>query len=140
VELGQDLADKLILPTAVINYTLSTKEDPSLVHPVHVKSAGLVVKHILSESELSHIQRFSLFLILFRFIIIGHSAGAHLGSLLVINSDFLDLVYRERIVGMVGVEGIYNINGLYEKFGHIPMYKEMIEMAFTDNRTVFSFF
>jgi acetyl esterase/lipase len=89
------------LPTAVINYTLSTKEDPSLVHPCHVISAGQVIKHIMDESyEMSHISSF---------IIVGHSAGAHLAALLVINSTYLDLAYRLRIHGMVGVDGIFLI-------------------------------
>jgi hypothetical protein len=37
---------------------------------------------------------------------------------------------------MVGVEGIYNIAGFSDKFGHLPMYKEIIEMAFTDSVSV----
>jgi hypothetical protein len=62
VEIGHALADTLSLPVAVVNYKLSTKEDPSLIYPVHVTSCGDVVKHVLEESELSHIQRLILLL------------------------------------------------------------------------------
>jgi hypothetical protein len=49
---------------------------------------------------------------------------------------FLDLVAREMIVGIVGVQGIYDIPGIINSFGHIQMYQDFTRMAFTDDEKV----
>lgn len=136
MEIGQGLADTLVLPAAVINYTLSTKEDPSIVHPAHVLSAGSVIKYILDDTMMNHIQRFPFSFFTSRFIIVGHSAGAHIATFLVLNSSYLSLSSRDRIVGVVGVEGIYNIPGFDKKFGHLEMYREIVDMAFGESEFV----
>jgi alpha-glucuronidase len=40
------------------------------------------------------------------------------------------------IVGIVGVQGIYDIPGIIETYGHIQMYQDFTRMAFTDDEKV----
>ncbi|KAL3895310.1 MAG: hypothetical protein SGCHY_004777 [Lobulomycetales sp.] len=122
-DLGVRLAETCKIDTYLINYTLSTKADPSLVHPCHVESCADALRRLVKEQKAIK-----------KLVLIGHSAGAHLASLLVLDSTFADL--RPFILGVVGVQGIYDIPLLVATFGHIPMYQEFVRMAFSNDEQV----
>jgi acetyl esterase/lipase len=119
VDVGQSLADTSLMPTVVMNHTLSVKGDPTSIHPIHVLSCGEVIKHILSTDRINRVRDWKMR----KCVLIGHSSGAHLAALLVLDPVFLDLQTREMIVGIVGVQGIYDIPGIIETYGHIQMYQ-----------------
>lgn len=85
-----------------------------------------------------------------RYVIVGHSCGATLALQVAMNAavpwnnaggstDGNAGEERERIgcplpVGIVGVEGIYDIDLLLHDYSNVPAYREFIESAFGDFR------
>lgn len=115
------------ITTACINYTLSSKDAPERVHPCHIKSAASVIADLAKCYQ--------------KLYLIGHSAGAHLASLLVLEPKWLlehenGLKTWQQIEGVIGVEGIYDIPKLIRTHGHIPMYLEFTTMAFTADESI----
>jgi hypothetical protein len=132
VDVGQSLADSSLMPTVVMNHTLSVKGDPTSIHPIHALSCGEVLKWILSTSQINRVRDWKMR----KCVLIGHSSGAHLAALLVLDPVYLELLNRKMIVGIVGVQGIYNIPGIIKSYGHIQMYQDFTRMAFTNDEKV----
>ncbi|KAJ1897927.1 hypothetical protein LPJ71_006267 [Coemansia sp. S17] len=107
------------LAVAVINYGLSQRTPDSIRHPAHLHDTIKAVQFLVSSDYPNNhlINRNNIYLL-------GHSAGAHLASLMVL-SDQLDCIASIR--GVLGVGGIYDIPGLLELY---PDYADFIDMAF----------
>ncbi|KAJ2819662.1 hypothetical protein GGI24_004716 [Coemansia furcata] len=107
------------LAVAVINYGLSQRTPDSIRHPAHLQDAIKAVQFLVHGDYPGKqlVNSDSTYLI-------GHSAGAHLATLMVL-SDQLDCIASIR--GVVGVGGIYDIPGLLELY---PDYADFIDMAF----------
>ncbi|KAJ2868487.1 hypothetical protein GGH94_000019 [Coemansia aciculifera] len=109
------------LAVAVINYGLSQRTPDSIRHPAHLHDAIKAVQFLVNGDkdypDKYLIDRSNIYLI-------GHSAGAHLASLMVLSNQ-LDCIASIR--GVLGVGGIYDIPGLLELY---PDYADFIDMAF----------
>ncbi|KAF8321724.1 alpha/beta-hydrolase [Clavulina sp. PMI_390] len=119
---------------AVPNYRLS----PAVKHPVHTDDIYDALKFLLSPHPHPDIPNFTYSQIW----VAGHSAGAHIASSLVLcapeptaqtsqlshpDSDLDDV--RHRITGIIGLEGIYDIDMLLKSFPSL-FYRTFIEQAF----------
>ncbi|KAJ2493165.1 hypothetical protein IWW37_000815 [Coemansia sp. RSA 2050] len=105
---------------AVINYRLSQCTPDSIRHPTHLQDATKAVQFLVHNNDYPArhlIDTNNVYLI-------GHSAGAHLASLMVLG-DQLDCIASIR--GVLGVGGIYDIPDLLELY---PDYSDFIDMAF----------
>ncbi|KAJ2721414.1 hypothetical protein GGI07_003979 [Coemansia sp. Benny D115] len=61
--------------------------------------------------------------------VIGHSAGAHLATLAVLQGDNAEWI--SSIKSVLGIGGIYDIPGLLSRY---PSYLDFVDMAFTPNQ------
>lgn len=102
------------IAVASINYRLSQK-DNQIKHPDHLNDCQSALHYLLSRPEGFQ-----------NLYLVGHSAGAHLATMLALSS-FKDEKINEKIRGIVGVSGIYDIPKLLEEY---PDYLDFIEMAF----------
>lgn len=93
------------------NYRLS----PKVKHPTHIEDAASAVKWVWDNITSIGGDTSRIFLA-------GHSAGAHLASLLVTDNKYLSDkgILTENIAGVIGISGVYliapNPNGASEKF------------------------
>lgn len=125
---------------AVPNYRLS----PVVKHPVHTDDIHTALQLLLSPFRLSHIlgmdptpsfEYSSVW-------IAGHSAGAHIAATLVLSASHFapspesdherDPSMLSRITGVIGIQGIYDIDLLLENFPS-DFYRGFIEQAFGDH-------
>ena len=114
------------LATAVIGYRLSHKDEPALVHPCHIQDCALAVKWIHEHGE-QHLgfKPDKLYLS-------GHSAGGQLTGLLTLCPEYLNSPsVQASIKGVIGIEGIYDIPKLIERW---PEYSDFVELAFTTDK------
>lgn len=129
---------------AVPNYRLS----PTVKHPVHTRDVHQALQFLLRSSDSgsgsSQDIHTRLTLPSFRYSevwIAGHSAGAHIAASLVLSPpssvphSHLDLAEGDtndvlrRITGIIGIEGIYDIDALMDSFPS-PFYRGFVEQAF----------
>ncbi|KAJ2028151.1 hypothetical protein IWW57_002295 [Coemansia sp. S610] len=105
---------------AVINYGLSQHTPDSIRHPAHLQDAIKAVQFLVHNRDYParHLVDTN------NVYLVGHSAGAHLASLMVLSNE-LDCIASVR--GVLGVGGIYDIPGLLELY---PDYSDFIDMAF----------
>ena len=85
-------------------------------HPAHIQDAKEAVDY-LKANKLGPYDPSRIFLI-------GHSAGAHIAMMLV-----LDPVFETKVAGVIGAQGIYDLNLLLKTF---PSY-DFVAQAFGDD-------
>lgn len=138
VDMATNLAKATGNVVAVVNYTLSiaaTKDGPVLrrvQHPKHVQDVAQALGYLYvnAKSYGSYAPD--------RIYLVGHSAGGQITGLLVLRPDlYLNSVDRElslkegtlhsAIRGVVGVEGIYDLRSLLEKW---PSYRDFVIQGF----------
>ncbi|KAJ1678145.1 hypothetical protein EV182_004680 [Spiromyces aspiralis] len=110
------------IAVAVINYTLSTKDKPDVIHPTHLVDCWLAVEWLAANGTRYGYDGEKLHLV-------GHSAGGHLTGLLALSppSETVARVVRS----VTGISGIYDVPGLVAKW---PTYVDFVEMAFGDDQ------
>ncbi|KAJ1835954.1 hypothetical protein LPJ63_000670 [Coemansia sp. RSA 2711] len=111
------------LAVAVINYRLSTSDAGSIKHPGHLNDVMAAVKFLVTDQSYpgrSIVDRTRVFLV-------GHSAGAHLSTLMALKPGF---EYMSSVQGVLGIGGIYDIPQLLKDN---PSYVEFIDMAFASD-------
>ncbi|KAF9286671.1 Kynurenine formamidase [Mortierella alpina] len=140
VDLAKNLAESTRDTVAVVNYTLSIadiKDDPTSVpsraqHPKHVQDVARALGYLYVQAkEHGGYNRDHIYLV-------GHSAGGQITGLLALRPD-LYLVPVEvelglpkgslhrAIRGVVGVEGIYNVDQLLKTW---PSYRDFVIQGF----------
>ncbi|KAJ2896390.1 hypothetical protein GGI21_001681 [Coemansia aciculifera] len=112
------------IAVASINYGLSQRTADSIRHPAHLHDAIQAVQFLANANQTypgKHLIDTS------NIYLIGHSAGAHLATLMVLGAagDKLDCLASIR--GVLGAGGIYDIPGLLELY---PDYADFVDMAF----------
>ncbi|KAJ1958040.1 hypothetical protein EC988_000518 [Linderina pennispora] len=119
VELSRDR-----LAVAVINYRLSVRGDPATMHPMHLNDTVSAVEFLVAGQYpgSDRVDTGSVYLV-------GHSAGAQLAGALVLQEHVFAL--GRRIRGVVGVGGIYNLDGLLQAY---PSYSDFVDMAFAKDQ------
>ncbi|RKP38856.1 Alpha/Beta hydrolase protein [Dimargaris cristalligena] len=141
-QLGQTLSAKYGLAVACINYRLSTLEKAvpdapagtplasRCYHPTHVLDTARAVAFLMTHGHLLGFDPK-------RIVLSGHSAGAHLISLLALQPDLylnpaLDETYQfdhyyQCIRGVLGAAGLYHLPLFIETY---PPYVEFMRQAF----------
>ncbi|CAO3616483.1 unnamed protein product [Mucor fragilis] len=111
---------------ASVNYRLSLKENgeqPTIQHPDHIIDVGKAVEHLYNHPTEQYDPK--------QIYLVGHSAGAHIAMMLLLDSK---LPYHQYIAGIIGVSGIYDIPLLVKTF---PSYLDFIEQAFGSDQATF---
>jgi acetyl esterase/lipase len=106
---------------AAMNYRLSGRGGPR--HPAHVEDAAAAFVTLRKNARRWRLDPA-------RLSVGGHSAGAHMSALLALDPRYLGAAGArvENIAGIVGLEGIYDVPALIERW---PDYRSMfIEAAF----------
>jgi acetyl esterase/lipase len=143
VDLAKNLADSTRDVVAVVNYTLSiatVKDDPTSVppqaqHPKHVQDVAKALGYLYNNAQGNGGYAPD------RIFLVGHSAGGHITGLLTLRPDlYLDPVDQElglekgtlhsAIRGVIGVEGIYNVDRLLKKW---PSYRDFVVQGFGED-------
>ncbi|KAJ1667051.1 hypothetical protein EV178_001772 [Coemansia sp. RSA 1646] len=110
---------------AAINYRLSVHGDKGTMHPMHLDDAATAVSFLLAPGTCypgnDRINSNRTFLV-------GHSAGAHLATMMVLQPHPKVAGSLLSIDGVLGVGGIYDIPGLLDTNSS---YSDFIDMAFT---------
>jgi len=113
---------------AVINYRLSPKKKNSFQHPQHTLDCAAAIHWLKKNSKSYHYSPSKIFLF-------GHSAGAHMSSLLILDPSYLghySETIEDSIKGIIGIEGIYDLIQLDKDW---PNYKDyFIEFAFGNDK------
>ncbi|KAJ2665298.1 hypothetical protein IWW48_000186 [Coemansia sp. RSA 1200] len=110
---------------AAINYRLSVRGDAQTRNPMHLNDVLAAIRFLTAlgakypGSDRVNVRRT---------VLVGHSAGAHLAMLVVLQQRS-----ATAIVGVVGVGGIYDIPELVATY---PSYADFIDMAFTETQRV----
>ncbi|KAL9538669.1 hypothetical protein MBANPS3_010763 [Mucor bainieri] len=113
---------------ASVNYRLSLKENdkqPTIQHPDHIIDVGKAVEYLYNHPAASEQYNPK------QIYLVGHSAGAHIAMMLLLDTA---LPYHQYIAGIIGVSGIYDIPLLVKTF---PSYLDFIEQAFGSNQSAF---
>ena len=97
--LGRNLA-RTGLAVAIINYRLS----PEVRHPEHARDVARALVWVYKQSEVYGWHRKKIFLM-------GHSAGAHLSSLIAVDPSYLDEhgLKTDVVRGVVAISGVYDL-------------------------------
>jgi len=85
----------------VLVHIMHRVEKKQNAHPVHVTDIAKCMQWISHESPRWEKKRP-------KFVLVGHSAGAHLCALVTLNPRFLDESIREQIKGVVCISGLYS--------------------------------
>ncbi|MCK5833854.1 alpha/beta fold hydrolase [bacterium] len=110
---GATLSDQEGFVTVVISYSLSDSLHPDISHPDHMLDVAQAFKWTVDNIEEYGGDPS-------RIIVMGHSAGAHLATLLATNTRFLDTlsIDIENIKAVISFNmGIYDIPKLYSDCG-----------------------
>ncbi len=117
---------------ASINYRLSpypdhptnpsSTSDPgrSAQHPDHIHDVLAALRHLQNKYGFGE-----------RYLLVGHSAGATLAFQVAMGS--WDSESNNKVIkpiGILGIEGVYDIGALVEHYKHVPMYGEIVTNAF----------
>ncbi|KAG0060977.1 Kynurenine formamidase [Linnemannia elongata] len=143
VDLAQNLANSTGDIVAVVNYTLSIadiKDDPTSVpararHPKHVQDVATALGYLYTHAAEHGNYNPD------RLILVGHSAGGQITGLLALRPDlYLEPVETDlglprgtlhnAIRGVVGVEGIYNVDRLLKVW---PDYRDFVVQGFGED-------
>jgi kynurenine formamidase len=119
---------KAIAGFASINHRLS----PYPEHPIYPSSPGDCSRNAKHPDHLVDVSKALIFLedkygIGSGFLLVGHSAGATLAFQIQEQFEGLNIPIP---LGVLGVEGIYNIPELVKTYESIPAYREFVENAF----------
>lgn len=98
-------------------------EQPTIQHPDHIIDVGKAVEHLYNHPTEQYDPK--------QIYLVGHSAGAHIAMMLLLDSK---LPYHQYIAGIIGVSGIYDIPLLVKTF---PSYLDFIEQAFGSDQATF---
>lgn len=120
--LGMNFAKKRFV-TVVINYRLS----PQVKHPAHIQDCAAAFAWVYKNISKYGGEPSMIF-------VMGHSAGGHLATLLALDPQYLK-AYKltpENICGVIGVSGLYHLDGLK----NYPFFRKMMSDAFGIDATV----
>ncbi|GAA5799169.1 hypothetical protein HPULCUR_004579 [Helicostylum pulchrum] len=103
--------------TASINYRLSLNDDTSVQHPGHILDVGEGIEYLYQEYK--------------NIYLVGHSAGAHIAAMLLLDTE---LSFHKYICGILGVSGIYDLPLILHDF---PTYLDFVAQAFGTDATTY---
>ncbi|KAJ2853415.1 hypothetical protein FB639_006544, partial [Coemansia asiatica] len=112
---------------ALVNYRLSTRNPDSVRHPDHLNDVRAAVEFLITNQEYPGselIDKNNVFLV-------GHSAGAHLAMMTVLDNCEQQKKWLGSIKGVFGIGGIYDIPALLEQY---PSYSDFVGMAFSQEQ------
>ncbi|CAG8562341.1 7578_t:CDS:1 [Diversispora eburnea] len=121
--MGHNLCESSHFAIAIVNYRLSTKENPEIKHPIHVQDVASSIYWISQHGKEYGFQETMIYLA-------GHSVGAFISGQLIFIPEFLDShnpKLSEYIKGVIGIQGIYDVYSLFQIW---PEYIKYIEPAF----------
>lgn len=98
-------------------------EQPTIQHPDHIIDVGKAVEHLYNHPTEQYDPK--------QIYLVGHSAGAHIAMMLLLDTK---LPYHQYVQGVIGVSGIYDIPLLVKTF---PSYLDFIEQAFGSDQSTF---
>ncbi|MFP4459640.1 MAG: alpha/beta hydrolase fold domain-containing protein [Candidatus Zixiibacteriota bacterium] len=111
--LGQILADEEELITVIISYRLSDSLHPEVTHPDHIEDVAQAF-HWTYENIGEYGGTAD------KIFVMGHSAGAHLSTLLGTNTSYLEATgsAESQIQGIISFSlGVYDMPGLWHELG-----------------------
>lgn len=76
-------------------------------HPVHVKDIACCIQRVCENLESCDSTPI---------LLLGHSAGAHIASLVSLNAEYLQTCYLNRIRGVVAISGVYSFWRMQDSF------------------------
>jgi acetyl esterase/lipase len=114
----------------VYNCRLSLKKEGQEVsdiqHPDHIMDVGKSIEFLYNNNNTATTLYNPK-----KMYLVGHSAGAHIASMLLLDTS---IPYHQYIQGIIGVSGIYDIPLLVKTF---PSYMDFIEQAFCSKEGFF---
>lgn len=119
------------LAAAVINYRLSSAgADPPVRHPDHTADCAAAIAWLRRNAAAHGFSADALF-------VLGHSAGAHMAGLMVLDDSYLRAVGEapSAIRGVVGLNGIYDLPALLAEY---PDYASFLVPAFGEDRAAWA--
>ncbi len=121
LKIGPSLANELVtwgVAVALVRYRLG----PARQHPVQVQDVAAAVAYLVREADRYGYDAKQIYLA-------GHSAGAHLASLIALDGRYLTLhgMAPNSLAGVIGISGIYNLTGRAELS---PEQREVIQEIF----------
>ncbi|MCJ1357206.1 MAG: hypothetical protein MMC33_007202 [Icmadophila ericetorum] len=129
-------AELPIAGVASLNYRLSpyphhgtdpsSPDDPArnAQHPAHIEDVLTAIEWLQRKYEIGN-----------KYVVVGHSCGATLAFQVVMRKwlppgETADGDAMKLPVAVIGVEGIYDLRMLEEKYSAVPMYHQFLEAAF----------
>ncbi|KAI8093133.1 Alpha/Beta hydrolase protein [Halteromyces radiatus] len=113
---------------AVTNYRLSLREtpeqQPKVQHPNHIQDTFEALTFLYNTPPTLTYDKENVFLV-------GHSAGAHIATMLILDPQLYSLSF---IRGIVGADGIYDLPLLLRTF---PTYLDFVSQAFGPDSTTY---
>ncbi|CAG8691141.1 35829_t:CDS:1 [Gigaspora margarita] len=116
--LGKSISSLTNFVVALINYR--TSNTPEIKHPMHINDVAAAIYWIYSNCDKYGYRSDSMYLV-------GHSVGAFLSAQLIFIPEYRIKELSNSIRGVVGIEGIYDIPTLLERW---PDYTRFVEPAF----------
>lgn len=98
-------------------------EQPTIQHPDHIIDVGKAIEYLYNNPTEQYNPK--------QIYLVGHSAGAHIALMLLLD---IKLPYHKYIEGVVGVSGIYDIPLLVKTY---PSYLDFIAQAFGPDHSTF---
>ncbi|CAO3609963.1 unnamed protein product [Cunninghamella blakesleeana] len=125
-QLAMDLA-KQGFTVAVTNYRLSLRdkpdEQPKIQHPCHIQDTYEALTFLHNNHDNNHPKVYDKN----KVFLVGHSAGAHMATMLLLEPTQYSIPF---VKGIIGADGIYDIPLLLKTF---PDYMDFISQAFGMN-------
>ncbi|KAI9481453.1 MAG: Alpha/Beta hydrolase protein [Benjaminiella poitrasii] len=113
-------------PLIVLSLKKDGQDKSPIQHPNHIMDVGKSIAYLF-DMQSSQDRKYDPEQI----YLVGHSAGAHIASMLLLDTQ---LPYHQYIQGIVGVSGIYDIPLLLKRS---PSYIDFIEQAFGPDRATY---
>ncbi|KAI8060846.1 Alpha/Beta hydrolase protein [Gongronella butleri] len=122
-KLGQALCEQGF-SVALPNYRLSLLEEgkPLVHHPAHIEDIAAALQFLHATPPVANAYDPS------KMILVGHSAGAHIATMLLLDEKYNTDPY---LAGIVGADGIYDLPLLLRTF---PDYLDFISQAFGNDQ------
>ncbi|KAI8881316.1 alpha/beta-hydrolase [Backusella circina FSU 941] len=109
---------------ASVNYRLSLKGPDNIQHPSHIVDVAQALQYLANASHTSYDPQ--------KIYLVGHSAGAHIITMLLLDDTFH---CTHLIRGLIGTDGIYDLPLLVDRY---PSYLDFIAQAFGNDTSTYA--
>jgi acetyl esterase/lipase len=93
----------VLVTVAILVHVMRRSETKKNAHPAHANDITACINWAVNNANGPLLQANA-----YKVILLGHSAGAHLSALVVLNKRFLSPDVRRRIIGVVCMSGVYS--------------------------------